>query len=463
MITMTLAEVAAAVAGRLEGDPSEVISSVAIDSRHVAAGGLFAALVGEQQDGHDYFPEALAAGASAVLCTRDVAAPRIVVPDVAVALGLLARAVHDRLPDLVTVGVTGSSGKTTTKDLIAHILRAHGSTVAPPGSLNNELGVPLTVFRCDDTTRFLVVEMGARGLGHISYLCGIAPPQVGVVLNVGSAHVGEFGNQGTIAAAKSELVAALPSTGIAVLNAEDPLVAAMREVTSAEVMTFGEYLPADVHVRDLTLDHLARPRFDLEFDGERVPVALTLSGEHMAINAAAAATVALALGCALTDVAALLSTAELDSRWRMEIATSPNGVVVVNDAYNANPESMRAALKALVAMAGHGRTWAVLGEMRELGDTALAAHDEIGRLAVRLDIGRLICVGDGARAMHLGAAQEGSWGNESMWVPDVATAIASVRQDVRPGDVVLVKASRAIGLEAVAEALLAPVEGGIPA
>lgn len=452
---MTLAQVAAAVDGDLVGDPETVISSVAIDSRQVLPGGLFAALPGEHHDGHDHVAAAMAAGAEAVLCTREAPAPHIVVADVSVAIGRLAHAVHEQLPDVVTVAVTGSSGKTSTKDLIAHLLRAHGPTVAPPGSFNNELGVPLTVLRCDESTRYLVLEMGARGVGHIAYLCGIARPQVGVVLNVGSAHVGEFGSQGRIAEAKSELVAALPATGIAVLNAEDPLVAAMREVTAATVVTFGEYAPADVHVRNLTLDQLARPHFDLEFEGLRAPVTLTLSGEHMAANAAAAAAVALTLGIALPDVAAALTTAELDSRWRMEIAESPDGVVVVNDAYNANPESMRAALKALVAMAGHGRTWAVLGEMRELGDTALSAHDEIGRLAVRLDIGRLVCVGDGARAMHLGAAQEGSWGNESMWVPDVATAVATVQADVRPGDVVLVKASRAIGLEAVAEALLA--------
>ncbi len=455
MIPLTLAEVATAVHGRHVGDPTIVVSSVTIDSRQVVAGGLFAALSGDRHDGHDHVPSALAAGASAVLCTRDVPAPHILVPDVAVAIGRLARFVHDRLPQLTTLALTGSSGKTSTKDLLAQILRGHGATVAPPGSFNNELGVPLTVLRCEDTTRYLVLEMGARGVGHIAYLCDIAPPQVAIVLNVGSAHVGEFGSQALIAEAKSEIVTGLPASGVAVLNSEDPLVAAMGAKTAARVLTFGEYAPADVHVRNLTLDARARPQFDLEYAGEQAPVALQVSGEHMAANAAAAATAAFAVGLELPEVAAALSAATLISRWRMEIVESPDGVVVVNDAYNANPESMRAALKALVAMGGSGRTWAVLGEMRELGDSALAAHDEIGRLAVRLDISRLVCVGDGARAMHLGAAQEGSWGNESMWVPDVDAAIAAVRADVRPGDVVLVKASRAIGLEAVAAALLA--------
>ncbi|MDQ1248584.1 MAG: UDP-N-acetylmuramoyl-tripeptide--D-alanyl-D-alanine ligase, partial [Actinomycetota bacterium] len=447
------------VEGEVLGDATAPITGVAIDSRAVVPGDLFVAIAGEQVDGHDFAAAAVAAGAAAVLCQRPVDGPAVVVADPVVAVGALASEVLRRLPDLTVVGVTGSSGKTSTKDLLAQVLAVAGPTVAPLGSFNNELGLPLTVLGCDRQTRFLVLEMGARGIGHISYLCGIAPPQVGLVLNVGSAHVGEFGGQPQIAQAKSEIVAGLAPDGVAVLNADDPLVKAMAGATAARVLTFGESPGSDVHVSGVTLDELARGRFTLDYAGSTAQVALHLSGEHMVSNAAAAAAVAVGLGMQLPAVAQALSAAVARSPMRMEIHRTPAGVTVINDAYNANPESVRAALKALVAMAGQGRSWAVLGEMRELGDEALAAHDSIGRLAVRLDIDRLVAVGEGARTIHLGAANEGSWGEESMWVPDVAAAQALLAAQVRPGDVVLVKASRAVGLEAVAERLLASSEG----
>lgn len=455
MIELTLAEVAAAVAGELDRvDAAAAATGIAIDSRQVRAGDLFVAIAGERVDGHDFAATALAGGAVAVLAQRPVGGPAILVDDPVEALGRLASEVLRRLPGLTVVAVTGSSGKTSTKDLLAQVLAVGGPTVAPLGSFNNELGLPLTVLECDRDTRYLVLEMGARGIGHIAYLCGIAPPDVGLVLNVGSAHVGEFGGQQQIARAKSEIVADLPAEGLAVLNADDPLVRAMAAVTRARVLRFGESADADVRVSEVALDALARPNFTLTYGGRRADVVLPLSGEHMAANAAAAAAVAVGLGLELTDVAEALSGASARSPMRMDVRRSDAGVVVINDAYNANPESVRAALKALVAMSGEGRRWAVLGEMRELGDEALTAHDGIGRLAVRLDVDRLVAVGDGARTIHLGAANEGSWGNESVWVPDIDAAIALLDAEVRAGDVVLVKASRAIGLEAVAEHLL---------
>lgn len=456
MIPLTLAEVAAAVGGTLHGaDPGAVVTgAVTVDSRTVAPGGLFAAVAGEHHDGHDFAAAAVRTGAVAVLAARPGDVPAVVVDDVVVALGRLAALVRRRLAGLHVVGITGSSGKTSTKDLLAQVLERLGPTVAPPGSFNNEIGLPLTVLTADAQTRYLVLEMGARGSGHIRDLTDVAAPDVGCVLNVGSAHVGEFGSRAAIAEAKRELVEALPAGGLAVLNADDPLVRAMAAHTPARVVTYGESDGADVRAVDVALDERGRARFELVAPQGRAVVALRLVGEHHVANALAAAAVALDAGAAVGAVAEALTEAEPRSRWRMEVVERADGVTVVNDAYNANPESMRAALKALVALAGGRRSWAVLGEMRELGEHTVAEHDAIGRLAVRLDVSRLVAVGEGARTLHLGAALEGSWGEESVFVPDAEAAVALLRDQVRPGDVVLVKASRAAGLERVATALL---------
>jgi UDP-N-acetylmuramoyl-tripeptide--D-alanyl-D-alanine ligase len=463
VIDLTLTEVAAAVGGVLAGatDPDAVVTGpVTVDSRRVVPGGLFVAVAGEHHDGHDFAASAVASGAVAVLAARPVGVPAVVVDDVVAGLGRLAGAVRRRLPGLHVVGITGSSGKTSTKDLLAQLLERLGPTVAPPGNYNNEIGLPLTVLAADPTTRFLVLEMGARGLGHIRELADIAVPDVGVVLNVGTAHVGEFGSQAAIAAAKGELVEALPERGLAVLNADDPLVRPMAGRTAARVVRYGESDAADVRAVDVALDERGRPRFELVSAAGRAVVAMRLVGEHQVSNALAAAAVALDAGAPLDAVAEALTEAEPRSRWRMEVVERPDGVTVVNDAYNANPESVRAALKALVALAGDRRSWAVLGEMGELGAEHIAAHDTIGRLAVRLNVDKLLVVGAGAKAMHLGAGMEGSWDDESVFVTDVDAAVALLREQLRPGDVVLVKASRAAGLERVAAALLADPEDG---
>ncbi|WP_037906122.1 UDP-N-acetylmuramoyl-tripeptide--D-alanyl-D-alanine ligase [Actinacidiphila yeochonensis] len=465
MIPLTLAEVAAAVGGSTHDIPDsavQVTGPVVRDSREVRPGTLFVCIAGARVDGHDFAAGAVADGAVAVLATRPVGVPAIVVDDVQAALGRLASHVIERL-DATVVALTGSAGKTSTKDLLAQLLRRTGPTVWTPGSLNNEIGLPLTALSADADTRHLVLEMGARGIGHIRYLTGLTPPRIGLVLNVGSAHIGEFGGREQIAQAKGELVEALPSEaegGVAVLNADDPLVRAMSTRTKAKVVTFGETPEADVSAQNVTLNDRGQPVFTLRTPSGCADVALRLYGEHHVSNALAAAAVACELGMSTSEIAIGLSEADVLSHWRMEVTERPDGVTVVNDAYNANPESMRAALRTLAAMgrsvqARGGRTWAVLGAMAELGERSLAEHDAVGRLAVRLNVSKLVAVGGTEAAwLQMGAYNEGSWGEESVHVSDADAAVDLLRTQVRPGDIVLVKASRSVGLEAVAQALI---------
>ena len=345
MIPLTLAEVAQATGGTLYDAPDPrlpVTGPVVHDSRQVEPGALFAAVVGERVDGHDYAAAAVDRGAVAVLAARPVGVPAVVVDDVVRALGRLARAVTDRAAGTTVVGLTGSAGKTGTKDLIAQLLGRIGSTVFTQGSFNNELGLPLTALRVAPDTRFLVLEMGARGKGHIAELTEITPPRIGAVLNIGAAHLGEFGSREGTAEAKGELVEALPPEGTAVLNADDPLVRTMAARTRARVVWFGESEQADVRAEDVRLDRAGRPAFTLVARGGSAPVALRLYGEHQVSNALAAAAVALECGLDVAAAADALSGARSLSRWRMELTDRPDGVTVINDAYNANPDSMRA-------------------------------------------------------------------------------------------------------------------------
>ncbi|MDR3664302.1 MAG: UDP-N-acetylmuramoyl-tripeptide--D-alanyl-D-alanine ligase [Mycobacterium sp.] len=498
MINLTLAQIADIVGGELADITAEaaaatwVTGTVEFDSRAVTPGGLFLALPGARSDGHGFAAGAVAAGAVAVLAARPVGVPAIVVKPAAgqvdsssgalehdtdgsgaavlAALGKLARAVADRLvaEGLRIIGVTGSSGKTSTKDLLAAVLAPLGEVVAPPGSFNNELGHPWTVLRATPDTDFLVLEMSARHPGNIAALAAIAPPSIGVVLNVGTAHLGEFGSQAVIAITKSELPQAVPSSGVVVLNADDSAVAEMAQTTAARVVRVSRSPGADLWAGDVTLDELARPRFALHAGDQHVDVALAVHGDHQVSNALSAAAVALECGASLQQVADALAGAGPVSKHRMQVSTRADGVVVVNDAYNANPDSMRAGLKALAWMAKSARaesgepvrSWAVLGEMAELGDDAIAEHDSIGRLAVRLDVSRLVVVGTGRAmgAMQHGAVMEGSWGSEVSPVPDADAALDLLRAELAPGDVVLVKASNSAGLGALAEAVAR--EGG---
>jgi UDP-N-acetylmuramoyl-tripeptide--D-alanyl-D-alanine ligase len=462
MIPMTLAEIAAVVGGELvSGDPAALVTGpVEYDSRKAGPDGLFVAFAGEHVDGHDFAAAAVAAGATGVLAARPVpGVPCVVAADPRDGMALLARHVVDRLPRLTVVGLTGSSGKTTTKDFIAQLLARLGPTVAPVGSLNNELGHPYTVLRADPDTRFLVLELGARGQGHVRHLCGVAPPRVGVVLNVGTSHIGEFGSQDAIARAKGELVEALPPDGVAVLNADDPRVRAMSARTGARVVLVGEADDAAVRAVDVVLDRRGRAAYTLVTGDGKVAVRLPVTGRHQVGNSLSAAAVALAAGMPLPDVGAALSELRLVSTRRMDVFDRADGVTVIDDSYNANPASMSAALHALAALGGDRRRVAVLGYMAELGDHERAGHEEVGALAARLGVDRLVVVGENALPIHHGAESVSGWKGTSVAVPDQDGAIAVLGAELRPGDVVLVKASR-YRTWAVADALR---EEGAPA
>jgi UDP-N-acetylmuramoyl-tripeptide--D-alanyl-D-alanine ligase len=483
MIAASLAEIAALTGGQLHaadpgaGQAAVVTGPVVIDSRRAAPGGLFAAIAGEHADGHDFAGAAIGNGAVAVLASRPLGdgIPAIVVPDVTAALALLARAVASRLTGehgLTVAGITGSSGKTSTKDLTAQVTERLGATIAPEGSLNNELGVPLTVLRADENTKFLILEMAARGVGHIRALCDIAPPRIGAVLNVGRAHTGEFGSVENIAKAKGELVEALPPAsagGVAILNSDDSRVLAMADRTGARVVTFSaapmmrNVTPtADVRAAEVILDDLGRASFRLMMAGGMAPVRLRLHGAHHVPNALAAAAIAAELGMEVPAIADALSRATARSGKRMDVRERGDGVLVINDAYNANPDSMRAGIEALAhiahAAAGKRRAIAVLGHMAELGDTEAASHAEAGRLAAKAGVAILVAVGDAARPVLDGAREQAGWDGEAIAAPDTANAVAILGNLLRPGDVVLVKASKSAGLWEVADGLLSEVD-----
>jgi len=479
VIPLTLARIAQVTGGRLgdRTDPGAVVSGeVVIDSRRAGPGGLFAAVTGERADGHDFAAAAVAAGAVAVLATRPVPMPSVLVTDVPAALAALARTVVDALPATRIAGITGSSGKTSTKDLAAQLVERLGPTIAPAGSFNNEFGHPLTVLRADASTRYLVLELSARGPGHIAYLCRIAPPRYGVVLNVGHAHAGEFGGLDQVARAKGELAEALPPDGAAILNADDPRVMAMAARTAARVVTFSvnqharrphqslqSHVPQpSVRAADVRLDDLGRPSFTLLTPEGSAPVTLRLHGAHNVPNALAAAALAGELGLGLDGIADGLCAAVARSRWRMEVHQRADGVTVINDAYNANPESVRAALDALAHLARSqlaqgGRGFAVLGHMAELGGTSRASHEDVGEYAARVSdsgLAGLIAVGEEAAPMLDGARRVPSWTGEAIAVPDGAAAVDLLANRLKPSDVVLVKASRAAHLEGAAAVLL---------
>ena len=470
MIALTLDRIAEITQTAIGGSarPDAIVDGpVVIDSRQVAPGALFVALNGERVDGHDFARSAVESGAVAVLASRPVDAPHLLVEgsdeEVVAALARLARHVAGELGDPArenatteVIGVTGSSGKTTTKDLIAQVVERMGPTVAPAGSFNNEIGHPLTVLRADTGTKHLVLEVAARGIGHIAHLCRVAPPRIGVVLNVGSAHMGEFGGREAIAKAKGELVEALPKVsehrgrgGVAVLNADDPLVRAMSSRTAARVVLYGTAEDAQVRATDIAMQGNGAPVFTLNLRGRRAPVRLGLVGAHQVSNALAAAAVADELGMEIEDIAAALGAATPVSRWRMEV-TEHDGVILVNDAYNANPESMRAALTTLGSLARDRRAIAVLAHMAELGEDGDAEHEKVGEFAAEIGVAHLVVVGEAAEGIAVGAERAADrWSGESIRVPDAEAAAEAVRERMRTGDVVIVKGSRVAALERV--------------
>ena len=458
MIALSLAELRDELGAELYGgDPEAIVSgSVQTDSRLVEPGSVFFALPGSVTDGHRFVSAAVAAGAAVVVAERrvDVAVPVLVVRDGVEALAALARLVVARvraLGRMRVVAVTGSNGKTTTKNLLRAILAAEGPTVAPEGSFNNQVGAPISMLRVDEATEYLIVEMGASFVGDIARLIGIVTPDIGIVLKVGLAHAGGFGGIEQTQRAKSEMVTDLPATAVALLNADDPRVDAMAAVTAARIVRFGLDARADVGAGDVRAT-AAGTSFTVHADGTALPVTLRILGEHHVGNALAALASAREFGIPLERAVAAIETVPRAERWRMELlAGAPEigdgRVTVINDAYNASPDSTAAALKTLAQIAEPGqRTVAVLGHMAELGEYETEEHDRLGRLAVRLNIGQLVVVGEGARAIHQAASLEGSWDGESVYVPDAEAAYDLLRAELRAGDVVLVKSSKSAGL-----------------
>ena len=466
MIGLSLQDIATAINGRLAKvpDATAVVSgAVETDSRRIQHGGVFVALPGEVTDGHLFVGQVLQAGAAVAVVERelDVAIPQIVVTSSLVALSALAKEVLDRVRSareangvpIHVVAVTGSNGKTSTKNMLRAIFEAEGPTVAPRGSFNNEVGAPISILEVDFDTRFLVVEMGADSVGDVRKLVSIARPDVGIVLTVGMAHIGKFGDQDAIASAKSEMVADLPESAIAVLNADDWRVAAMAEQTRARVQRFGLGAGADVRAEDLEVT-ASGTHFTLTASGKSLSVTVRILGEHHVSNALAAITAARAVGVPVERSVAALERMTLAERWRMQLLDGANGITIINDAYNASPESVVAALKTLAQLSrGQRRSVAVLGEMAELGDFADEEHDRVGRLVVRLNIQKLIVVGHAARHIHNAAGLEGSWDGESVLVADVDDAYDVLREELRDGDIVLVKSSNSAGLRLLGDRL----------
>lgn len=462
MIALTIAELAVALGGALETDDSSaemvVSGSVQTDSRLVEPGSIFLAMAGEVTDGHLFAAQAVENGAALLIVERrlEVSVPQVVVSDGLTALADLARTVVARVRasgNLKVIGITGSNGKTTTKNMLRAVLSADGPTVAPPGSFNNQVGAPLSMLSIENDTRYLVIEMGASSIGDIARTMSIATPDISVVLKVGLAHAGEFGGIDATQKAKSEIVTTLPATAVAVLNLDDERVAAMAELTKARPVWFGLDSGADLSADDLRTTATGTS-FTLAVDGASWPVRLRILGEHHVMNALATLAVARELGIAMPEAIAALEAVPRAERWRMEVLQRSDGVVVINDAYNASPDSVSAALKTLAQIVGDGqRSVAVLGEMTALGEFADEEHDRVGRLVVRLNVQKLVVVGHGARHIHNAAGLEGSWDGESVLVETADEAYDLIQADLRAGDVVLVKSSKSANLRFLGDRL----------
>jgi UDP-N-acetylmuramoyl-tripeptide--D-alanyl-D-alanine ligase len=445
MISMLASQIAQVVGGTLVGEDILVTAGPSLKSKEVEKGGIFLAIRGEKVDGHDFVGDAISQGAVLAITSHAVPQRHILVQDVTAALTSLARFVRSELKDLKVIGITGSQGKTTTKDLLRHMLSQHGQTVAPSGNYNNELGVPLTLLECSPTTKYAVVEMGARHSGDIAHLASIAQPDIAVVLRVGMAHVGEFGSIETIAKTKSELISSLSDSGIAILGQYDSFTKAMKSLHSGRTLTFGSGHADDVRATEVEMRE-GRPHFDLVTPEGRAAVGLRIVGEHQISNALACAAVGTALGFSIDSIATALSTALVESKWRMEIREFSE-VLLINDSYNASPDAVEAALRTLILFAQErgGRAWAFLGKMAELGESSASAHQQVGTLAYQMGIDHLVCVDapdyqpvekiEGQTILHLCDR-------------DGARAIA---EQIEPGDVILVKASRSERFEILAD------------
>lgn len=460
MIELSLADITDIVGGRLIGGSVTVTGSVETDSRLVGEGSLFVCKPGEQTDGHNFAQAAMEAGAVALLVERElpIALPQVVVPDAVLALGRLAagvlRLVRSK-SDIKVIGVTGSNGKTSTKNMLREVLSLAGETVAPIESYNNEVGAPISILKIDFETKYLVVELGAGGVGSIEYLAKIAAPDIGVLLKVGMAHAGEFGGIEVGAKIKAELVRELGSEDFLIYNADDAYVQQIAGTSDAPSAAFGTSDAANYRIEEPSLTLEGTKATFVYPDGQTFPISLKILGEHQLMNCAAALAVADKLGLPRERSISAIEKMPLAERWRMQLFKRADGVYVINDAYNASPDSMKAALQTLAQLGRQGhRTIAVLGEMAELGEFSAHEHDAIGRIVVRLNIDQLFVVGSGAKLIHMGASQEGSWDGESKYFDSIDEALAAVRGMLRADDIVLVKSSKSANLRHLGDDLM---------
>jgi UDP-N-acetylmuramoyl-tripeptide--D-alanyl-D-alanine ligase len=462
MIAISLKEIAEVIEAEIVGDSSIIITgSVETDSRLVTKGSLFVAKPGELTDGHLFVSSAIEKGAVAAIVerqlTEDIA--QLIVKDSVVALGLLAKHVVAKVKALGTlkvIGVTGSNGKTTTKNMLREVLSTKGETIAPEESFNNEVGAPYSMLRINQQTKFLVVELGAGGLGSIRYLAQMCEPDIGIELKVGLAHAGEFGGIEVTERIKAELVEELSSEGIALLNTDDERVKRMSEKTKAKVSTFGLSADAQYRADDLAVSIQGTSFTFITPEGNRSNVQLQILGEHHVYNALAALATAELLGVDRSQAITALEQMKLAEKWRMELNVASSGLTVINDAYNSSPDSMRAALQTLAQLGRQTgkKTVAVMGEMAELGEFSAHEHDAIGRIAVRLNLGQVVVVGKAAKLIHMGASQEGSWDGESQYFDEISDALGYLRGMLTGDEIVLVKSSKSANLRYLGDDLL---------
>ena len=462
MIAISLQEISEAIGAKLISDGTVVISgSVETDSRLIKAGSLFVAKPGEVTDGHEFVSSAIANGAVALIGEHEVTStvPQLVVKDSVHALGLLAKHVVAKvkaLGQLRVIGVTGSNGKTTTKNMLREVLSTKGKTIAPEESFNNEVGAPYSMLKIDEQTKFLVVEMGAGGPGTIKYLAQMCEPDIGIELKVGLAHAGEFGGIEATENIKAELVEELAPTGIALLNFDDERVMNMATRTKAKALTFGLGQDSDYSASDVAIS-LSGTSFGFSTpDGTKSKVNLHILGEHHVYNALAALATGEILGVDRKEAIQAIESMKLAEKWRMELGVAESGLTVINDAYNASPDSMRAALQTLAQLGriSGKKTVAVMGEMAELGEFSAHEHDAIGRIAVRLNLGQVVVVGKAAKLIHMGASQEGSWDGESQYFDEISNALAYLREMLTGDEIVLVKSSKSANLRFLGDDLL---------
>ena len=461
---MTIAEIAKAISAEIKNLDSslKVTGKIVIDSRKVSKGDLFVAINGAKVNGHDFCDVAIKQGAVAVVTAKEISGiPTLLVSNgnftsqdvdqpTVIALGKLANYLLTKLPNLWKVAVTGSSGKTTTKDLLADLGKLIGPTVAPKGSFNNEIGLPQTVLECDENTRVLILEMGARRVGNIKHLCEIAKPDTSILLNIGTAHAEIFTSVEKILETKSEIIQCLSTADVAILNHED--VTFPRQKTNAQIVSFG-LSGSEVSAKNVILNEKAQAQYDLEYLGKTSQVKLKIVGSHQVSNSLAAAAAFLKKGIDIDLVAKTLSNSVAQSKWRMQIEVNKKNVTVINDAYNANPESMKSAIRTLKQIGAGKNTYAILGEMLELGELSISQHQEVAKLVQKLEIQNTIVIGSGAKSIYDFLSQNGYQG-KLHYVENVEGAIAKAKEMMQPSDVVLVKASRSIGLERVANAIV---------